>query len=138
MFISSNKRNLIVAAIIAGAAVIAGIIFFVSNNSSISMSNQVAKAGDHVFVHYTGKFSDGKVFDSSLEREPIDFILGAGQVIKGWDTGIAGMKIGERKTLVIPPGDAYGTQAVTASDGTVIIPANSTLTFDVMLVSIEK
>jgi FKBP-type peptidyl-prolyl cis-trans isomerase FkpA len=89
----------------------------------------VAKAGDHVYVHYTGWLTDGTQFDSSVSRgKPIDFILGTGGVIKGWDEGIAGMKVGGRRLLVIPPGLGYGAQA----NGS--IPANSTLIFEVVLV----
>lgn len=91
-----------------------------------------AKEGDTVSVNYTGTLSDGTVFDASSTRgRPIDFKLGAGQVIKGWDQGIAGMKVGGKRTLVIPPSLAYGER----SRGK--IPANSTLTFEVELVDIK-
>ena len=90
-----------------------------------------ARPGDQVWVHYTGKLQDGSVFDSSLQRgQPISFPLGAGRVIKGWDEGIAGMRVGEKRQLVIPPALAYGP---TARPG---IPANSTLVFDVQLVGV--
>lgn len=91
-------------------------------------------AGDIVAVIYTGKFADGTIFDASEKHggQPIQFQLGAGQVIKGWDQGIAGMKIGEKKSLVIPPELGYGTQAVGP------IPPNSTLYFDVELVGIQS
>src|SRR5262245_42983801 len=63
-----------------------------------------AKAGDLVSVHYTGKFKDGKKFDSSLDSgKPFDFKLGAGKVIKGWDEGVAGMKVGGKRKLIVPP-----------------------------------
>ncbi|MBN2282072.1 MAG: peptidylprolyl isomerase [Candidatus Marinimicrobia bacterium] len=67
-----------------------------------------AKKDDHVKVHYTGKLADGTVFDSSLNREPLEFILGAGQMIPGFDKGINGMTVGEEKTLHIPAAEAYG------------------------------
>jgi len=88
-------------------------------------------------MNYTGRLQDGTVFDSNVDPkfnhvEPFEFTLGAGQVISGWDKGIVGMKIGEKKTLTIPPEDAYGPS------GRPGIPPNSTLIFDVELVAINK
>lgn len=90
---------------------------------------------DLLTMDYTGKLKDGKVFDSSKKpgRKPFTFILGAGQVIKGWDKGILGMKVGGQRTLVIPPDLGYG--AAGAGD---VIPANATLTFEVELKGIYK
>lgn len=68
----------------------------------------LAKSGDTVSIHYTGTLEDGTVFDSSVEKEPLLFKLGSGQVIKGFDSGITGMSVGEKKSLVIPPEEAYG------------------------------
>ncbi len=68
----------------------------------------VAKAGDNVAIHYTGTLSDGTVFDSSEGRAPLEFRLGSGQVIPGFDTGVTGMEVGERKTINIPAAQAYG------------------------------
>lgn len=90
-----------------------------------------AQPGQLVAVHYTGKLADGTVFDSSLDRgEPIEFVLGAGRVIPGWDQGIAMMNVGDKATLIIPPDLAYG-----ASGAGGVIPPNATLTFDVELMS---
>lgn len=98
----------------------------------------VAENGKTVAVHYTGKFTDGKVFDSSISRgEPIEFKLGAGMVIKGWDKGILGMKVGEKRILTISSDLAYGDAGITAPNGQVIIPEKATLVFDVELVDVK-
>jgi len=93
-----------------------------------------AKAGDTVSVHYTGTLTDGTKFDSSRDRgEPIEFPLGAGRVIKGWDEGIAKMKVGEQAILVIPPTIGYGARGA----GNGLIPPDATLIFIVELVGIK-
>ncbi len=93
-----------------------------------------AVAGKTVKVHYTGKFPDGKVFDSSVSRgEPIEFVLGTGRVIKGWDEGIALMKVGGKAQLTIPSHLAYGERGA----GGGVIPPNATLVFDVELVDVK-
>jgi FKBP-type peptidyl-prolyl cis-trans isomerase len=93
----------------------------------------VAVRGKKVVVHYTGWLTNGKKFDSSVDRmEPFTFTLGAGQVIKGWDEGVAGMKVGGKRQLKIPPSAGYGTRG----DGGVI-PPNATLIFDVELLAVR-
>lgn len=92
-----------------------------------------AKAGDTVSVNYVGALPDGTVFDASANHGgPFSFTLGGGQVISGWDQGLVGMKVGGKRSLIIPPDMAYGNQAV--GD---VIPANATLIFEVELVGIQ-
>jgi FKBP-type peptidyl-prolyl cis-trans isomerase len=155
-----NKKNvLIIAAIIL--IVISAIIYFwpKQKQSNQPMENQnneqslntydiqgmkveilkegagsEAKKGDNVLVHYTGTLINGKKFDSSVDRgEPFPFTLGQNKVIQGWELGVLGMKLGEKRRLTIPPQLGYGSQAV--GD---IIPANSTLIFEVEMVGINK
>lgn len=93
----------------------------------------MGQTGDSIKVHYKGTLTNGKKFDSSYDRqEPLGFKVGAGQVIKGWDEGLLGMKVGEKRKLTIAPDLAYGNRAVGG-----VIPANSTLIFETELVKIN-
>lgn len=142
----NNNMNIIFAVIIC--LVLAGVLIFISINNKTNMASnnaptnaipggEVAKAGDVVSMNYTGRLENGTVFDSNVDPkfnhvQPFDFTLGAGQVITGWDKGIVGMKVGEKKTLTIPPEEGYG------ANGQGPIPPNATLVFDVELLAIKK
>ena len=94
-------------------------------------SGKTATAGQNVSVNYRGTLENGKEFDSSFGRAPFNFPLGAGQVIKGWDEGVAGMKEGGKRKLIIPPELGYGKRAIGP------IPSNSTLIFEVELIEVN-
>jgi len=97
-------------------------------------TGEEAKNGDNVSVHYVGTLEDGTKFDSSIDRgEPFSFDLGASRVIKGWDLGILGMKIGEKRKLTIPSDLAYGNDGIPN-----VIPPQATLIFEVELLNINK
>lgn len=144
---TSNAIITIIVACIVGYIALA----LVSNNetaNTISMDQSselgievieegtgpAAQAGDEVDVHYIGTLTDGTVFDSSMSRGvPITFVLGQGRVIQGWELGILGMKVGEKRTLTIPPQLGYGATGTPGGP----IPPNATLMFDVELVGIN-
>ncbi|MFZ0278661.1 MAG: FKBP-type peptidyl-prolyl cis-trans isomerase [Candidatus Sulfotelmatobacter sp.] len=93
----------------------------------------VAKEGSHVRVHYTGWLTNGKKFDSSVDAgKPFDFTIGNGEVIKGWEEGVAGMKVGGKRQLRIPPALGYGAAGYPGA-----IPPNATLIFDIQLLNVE-
>ena len=101
-------------------------------------NGDMAKSGDTVAMNYTGKLADGTVFDSNIDPkfnhvQPFVFTIGAGQVIRGWDVGIAGMKVGEKRILEINPDYAYGEAGAGG-----VIPPNATISFEVELLQIEK
>lgn len=136
-----------VTLVVVGVFFIIGMPFSVNTLSSATMgqtaaaqlavqeqvqgTGAVAKPGDRITVNYTGRLQDGTVFDSSVGRAPYTFILGAGEVIAGWDQGLVGVQAGSKRTLVIPPQLGYG-----ASDYGPI-PGNSTLVFEVEVLRVE-
>ena len=105
----------------------------VTVSDEVTGTGDLALSGNRVVVHYTGRFVDGKVFDSSVTRgEPFQFVLDSGQVIKGWDQGIAGMKVGGKRIISVPPELGYGANDYGP------IPGGSTLIFEVELLKVEK
>ncbi len=141
-----NKKHMSLVTSIIICLVFVGVLIFITinnkenmvSNNTVNYAKDVAKAGDVVSMNYTGRLQNGTVFDSNIDPEfqhvvPFTFTLGVGQVIAGWDKGIVGMKVGEKKTLTISPEDAYGATGVPG-----VIPPNSTLIFDVELTSINK
>ena len=132
-----NTLILILVGIVLGA-----VVTYYGYPKMIEITNADSSAaanGDMVFVHYTGKTTDGTKFDSSLDRgQPFVFTLGKGMVIKGWDEGILGMQKGEKKTLTVTADKAYGSQGVPDGMGGYVIQPNATLVFDVELIDIKR
>jgi peptidylprolyl isomerase/FKBP-type peptidyl-prolyl cis-trans isomerase FkpA len=145
-----SSRTLQVSIAVA-AAIVVIVLFFIFNpfmqntsslNPAVSGTNSLvvqdevvgtgvdAQPGDTVTVNYTGKLANGTVFDTSVGKAPFQFVLGAGNVIPGWDQGLVGMKVGGTRVLIIPPSLGYGSQDYGP------IPANSTLTFEVELLGV--
>lgn len=105
---------------------------FVAEDLTVG-EGELAQAGDRITAHYVGRLMNGQVFDSSVDSNtPISFVLGSGQVIRGWDEGLVGMRAGGKRVLTIAPEYAYGANAIGA------IPPNSTLIFEVELLDVEK
>jgi FKBP-type peptidyl-prolyl cis-trans isomerase len=149
-----NKILLIVIAVIILILIAVGVYFLIQPKSSTNQNQQTsssfdiqgmkveilkqgtgegAKAGDNISVNYVGTFPDGTKFDSSIDRgAPFPYTLGQNQVIQGWELGILGMKVGEKRKLTIPPELAYG-----AAGRPPIIPQNATLIFEIDMLSIN-
>jgi FKBP-type peptidyl-prolyl cis-trans isomerase FkpA len=131
------KRLLVVSAVMTLAACGGSSPTAPSDSGTVTMEDLVvgtgatAVVGSTVTVNYTGSFTNGTVFDTSVGKTPIQFQLGAGQVIPGFEQGIVGMKVGGKRRLTIPPSLAYGSAGRAPT-----IPPNATLVFEVELVSI--
>lgn len=137
-----TRQTVIAVVLIAVLAVVAFLVFGASQNKDanslqketlVAGNGPPAANGDTVVVHYTGWLEDGTKFDSSVDRgQPFSFTLGRGEVIPGWDAGVQGMQVGEKRRLTIPPNLGYG-----ASGAGSVIPPNATLIFEVELLEIQ-
>lgn len=128
---SDNQRAAVADALVEASD--AGVLTRMIVDDVIIGDGEVVEAGDMVTVHYIGTLQDGQQFDNSyLKGEPFTFELGAGHVIDGWDQGVAGMRVGGQRILVIPPHLAYD------KEGSGPIPANATLVFAIELIAAEK
>jgi peptidylprolyl isomerase len=136
--IKQNPRGLVTAPTVTGTPqkLADGLQYYITTEGT----GPGAKSGQTVYVEYTGWFqSSGKKFDSSYDHggQPLPLTLGQGQVIKGWDEGLTGMKMGETRRLIIPANLAYGPQGLKDQQGNQLIPPNSVLVFDATIVGIS-
>lgn len=145
-----NRQARIIAIVVVLVLAASAIAYLITKRTGTTSGNEVTTAsglkyvdivegsgpaaitGQRVSVDYTGTLQNGTKFDSSVGRQPYEFVLGSGTVIKGWDEGIKNMKVGGKRKLIIPPSLGYGAQGRPPS-----IPGNSTLLFDVELVGIK-
>ncbi|MSR73016.1 FKBP-type peptidyl-prolyl cis-trans isomerase [Candidatus Parcubacteria bacterium] len=133
----NNNKNMMTEENTNGAGVNMGADNSLVMQDTLVGGGEMAVNGKSITANYTGMLQDGTVFDSSVGRAPFTFTLGAGMVIRGWDKGIEGMKVGGKRRLIIAPDMAYGSAGITAPDGKVIIPENATLVFDVELLGVK-
>ena len=149
---TQNKKTIYIIVTVLAIALFGYIVYAVVQNNKNKnmdtnanatttnqvMGDRVAEAGDVIVINYSGKLINGTEFDSSYKRgQPLVFQVGLGQVIKGWDEGLIGVKKGDKKTLTIPADKAYGDQEIKdPQTGKVVIPKNSTLIFDVEVVEV--
>jgi FKBP-type peptidyl-prolyl cis-trans isomerase len=98
----------------------------------------LAQNGSNVQVHYTGWLLDGTGFDTSLGGSAIPFTIGSGALIKGFEEGVIGMRVGGKRRVILPPDLAYGSNTLTDRNGNVVIPPNSTIIFDITLVAVAN
>lgn len=129
-----NKTILIViaAVFVFVIAFLSGVFNPQETNIGDNMEERIVKQGDTISVHYTGKFPEGEVFDSSVGKQPLTFVVGSGQLIQGFDEAVVGMKVGETKTVEIPPEKAYGPE------GSGHQLAGKTLIFEIQIVEIKE
>ena len=151
---STEKKNMNIVLAVVICLALVGVLIFISIKNKVNMpsnnnvndvadntipAGDVAKAGDTVSMNYTGRLENGTVFDSNVDPkfghpgQPLEFTVGAGQMIPGFDKGVVGMKVGDKKTLTLLPEEAYG-----AAGRPPLIPANATLIFDVELLAIKS
>ncbi len=144
-----NNKKVIYIIVVLAIALFGYIAYAVTQNNKTKDMNattttqtttgelRAAEVGDVIVINYSGKFTNGTEFDSSYKRgQPLVFQIGVGQVIKGWDEGLLGVKKGDKKTLTITPDKGYGSEDVKDQAGKVVIPKNSTLIFDVEIVEV--
>jgi peptidylprolyl isomerase len=132
-----NYKNAIYFLVVL--VVVAGLVYITINSKNEMPEEQIVKVGDVISVNYTGSLQNGTAFDSNVDPsfghagQPLVFSVGTGQMIPGFDKGVLGMKVGDKKTLTLPPEEAYG-----ADGRPPVIPPNSTLIFEVELLEIKK
>ena len=121
--------KLIIGIVVILFILIIGFLFLGDNVNDVG--TKTVKVGDKISVHYTGKLENGDIFDSSIGKQPLSFTAGGGQMIQGFDEAVIGMKVGEKKTVTLPPEKAYGTSGAHPLAG-------KTLIFELQIVEIKE